>query len=315
MITSTSNNRIKELSSLLDKAKERRRAGVYIIEGPRMFEEAPISDVKEVYLSESFAAKYGIADLSEGKEKQPAATDASRIGSAAPEGASDRLLAQLSSLHYEIVADNVFRKISETQNPQGVLAILKQKEYRLDEILAGKYLNPPKAQTTPTSRTAEAVSQASGTTKPLLLILEDIQDPGNLGTMIRAGEGAGLTGVIMSKGTVDIYNPKTIRSTMGSIFRIPFVYTEDLSGAIAQVKRSGIRTYAAHLKGEAPYEASDYTESAAFLIGNEGNGLSDEIANLADTYIKIPMLGQVESLNASVAASVLMYEAARQRRK
>ena len=146
--------------------------------------------------------------------------------------------------------------------------------------------------------------------RPLFLILEDIQDPGNLGTMIRTGEGAGVDGILMSKGTVDIYNPKTIRSTMGSLYRVPFLYTGDLTQTIGQLQKTGIRVYAAHLKGTKSYREPDYAEGAAFLIGNEGNGLKEETAALADEYIRIPMQGKLESLNAAVAAALLMYEVA-----
>ena len=147
----------------------------------------------------------------------------------------------------------------------------------------------------------------------MFVILEDIQDPGNLGTILRTGEGAGVSAVIMSRGCVDIYNPKTIRSTMGSIYRVPFMYTDDLPGTIDRIKAAGVSVYAAHLKGEKYYDEISY-DKAAFLIGNEGNGLKEETANLADTYIKIPMEGRVESLNAAIATSVLMYEHSRQRR-
>ena len=147
-----------------------------------------------------------------------------------------------------------------------------------------------------------------------LLILESIQDPGNLGTMLRTGEGAGISGVVMNHTTVDLFNPKTIRSTMGSIYRMPFFVTRDLAETICELKNAGVKTYAAHLKGKMQYDEPDYTGATAFMIGNEGNGLSDEIADLADTYIKIPMCGQVESLNAAISASLLMYETNRQRR-
>lgn len=147
------------------------------------------------------------------------------------------------------------------------------------------------------------------------MILEHLQDPGNLGTIIRAGEGAGVTGVIMDASTADIYNPKVIRSTMGSVLRVPFVYTEDLCGTLQWLKKQDVRLFAAHLKGKNSYEQENYCQSTGFLIGNEANGLSDEAASLADTYIRIPMAGRVESLNAAVAASVLMFEAARQRRQ
>ena len=118
----------------------------------------------------------------------------------------------------------------------------------------------------------------------------------------------------MNRTTADIYNPKVIRSTMGSIYRVPFLYTDDLQETIRQVKKAGVRLFAAHLKGERSYDQEDYTRGTAFLIGNEGNGLRDEVADVAECYIKIPMCGEVESLNAAVASSVLMFEAARQRR-
>ena len=145
------------------------------------------------------------------------------------------------------------------------------------------------------------------------MILEDIQDPGNLGTIMRTAEGAGAAGVIMSRGCVDIYNPKTIRSTMGSAYRVPFLYVDDLKAAIEKIRSCKIDVYAAHLKGETYYDDINY-HRAAFLIGNEGNGLREETAALADRYIKIPMSGQVESLNAAVSTAILMYEFRRQRR-
>ena len=118
----------------------------------------------------------------------------------------------------------------------------------------------------------------------------------------------------MNDTTADIYNPKVIRSTMGSVCRVPFVYTAGLPETLAKIKKRGVRLYAAHLSGRNNYEKEDYTVDTGFLIGNEANGLSDETAAMADTYVKIPMMGKVESLNAAVAASVLMFEAARQRR-
>ena len=169
------------------------------------------------------------------------------------------------------------------------LALVRQDHYTLSDLL---------------SRPGEAH----------LLLLETIQDPGNLGTILRAGEGAGITGIVMDRATVDIYNPKVIRSTMGSIFRVPFVYVEDLKDACAQLKAAGIPVLAAHLRGELPYDRADLAGPFAFLIGNEARGLREETAALADILVRIPMEGQVESLNAAVAASILMFEAARQRR-
>ena len=196
----------------------------------------------------------------------------------------------LRGFKFEFVTDEVMHYMADTKTPQGVLAVAKQKKCTLEDILK------------------------KTKTQKLLMILENIQDPGNLGTILRAGEGAGITGVIMNRTTADIYNPKVIRSTMGSIYRVPFLYTDDLQETIRQVKKAGVRLFAAHLKGERSYDQEDYTGNTGFLIGNEANGLSAETADMADCYIKIPMLGKVESLNAAVAASILMYETARQRR-
>ena len=173
--------------------------------------------------------------------------------------------------------------------PQGVLCVVEQMNYSLESVLANGKV-------------------------PHLMVLDNLQDPGNLGTIVRTAEGAGVTGIIMSKETVDIYNPKVIRSTMGSIYRMPFYYADDLIAAIDEMKKRNISTYAAHLDGKHSYDEENYQKPCAFFIGNEGNGLRDEIADAADIYIRIPMCGQVESLNAAVAACVLMFEAARQRR-
>ena len=127
--------------------------------------------------------------------------------------------------------------------------------------------------------------------------------------MLRTGEGAGVDGVIMSRGTVDIYNPKTIRSTMGSLYRVPFAYVEELADAIRLLQKNDIPVYAAHLRGERFFDELSYEGGSAFLIGNEGNGLKKETADLADLYLKIPMEGKLESLNAAVASALLLYQA------
>ena len=149
---------------------------------------------------------------------------------------------------------------------------------------------------------------------PLLLVLDQIQDPGNLGTIVRTAEGAGVTGIVMSQDCVDMYNPKVVRSTMGAAYRVPFCYVDDLAEEVKQMKEAGICAYAAHLEGKNSYDEEDYRKASAFLIGNEGNGLRDEVADQAQVYIRIPMKGQVESLNAAVATAILTFEAARQRR-
>jgi hypothetical protein len=189
---------------------------------------------------------------------------------------------------YETVSDNVFAQMSDTRTPQGILAVIKMAEYGIGDIIAHDNC--------------------------LYVIVENLQDPGNLGTIIRMSEAAGVDGIIMSPNTVDIYNPKTIRSTMGSLYRVPFVYADDFAGTLEQMKSKGVELYAAHLEGSVEYTEPDYTKASAFVIGNEGNGLTDAVTNICSNRIRIPMAGKVESLNAAIAASVLTFEAARQRR-
>jgi TrmH family RNA methyltransferase len=255
-----SNSQVKNLTLLQKKAKEREEQGVFVIEGIKMFEEAKDAKLlKKAYVSESFY--------------QEVLSDKSNY---------------FDDLDYEILTDQVFKEVSETKTPQGILGMVTVANYQPENML----LNP----------------------NACLLLLEDIRDPGNLGTMIRTAEGAGVTGIILSDSSVDVYNPKVIRATMGSIFRVPFYQAKNFYEIITQVKAQGIEIYAAHLQG-IPYDTEgSFRKRCAFLIGNEANGLSDQACGLAETLIKIPMEGKVESLNAAVAAAILMYEAARQRR-
>lgn len=196
---------------------------------------------------------------------------------------------KLKRLPHETVSKPVFQKISDTCTPQGILCVMEARQYTLADLLKKD--------------------------APLLLLLENIQDPGNLGTMVRAGEGAGIDGLILSADTVDLYNPKTVRATMGSVYRMPFLYVDDFPAVMADLQEAGICIYAAHLQGKTEYDGCDFNGGSAFLIGNEAKGLTAQTASLADRYMRIPMAGEVESLNAGIAAAILMYEAARQRRK
>ncbi|MFQ7155193.1 MAG: TrmH family RNA methyltransferase [Merdimonas faecis] len=261
MITSTSNAKIKRIVQLRKKKKARDAEGVFLVEGIRMFREIPEKLLQEIYISESCEGK-------EGKEI--------------------RRRASACGIRPELVSDGVFAYLSDTQTPQGILCVVGQLSYSLEEV-------------------ADASC-------PHMLVLDRLQDPGNVGTILRTAEGAGVTGILLDGECADIYNPKTIRSTMGSVFRMPFYYIQDLEEGIRYLKKRGICTYAAHLEGKRAYDEEDYRKPCAFLIGNEGNGLRPEIADLADTYIRIPMAGEVESLNAAIASAVLMFEAGRQRR-
>lgn len=262
MISSTANKQVRRVVNLAKKAKTRREEDLYVVEGIRMVSELEPEQVERVFASESFLAAKDRKEL-------------------------------LSPFLWEPVSDQVMKVMADTQTPQGILALVRQKHYTLKEIIDDSCKKGKRAH---------------------LMILETIQDPGNLGTILRAGEGAGITGIIMDETTADIYNPKVIRSTMGSIYRVPFVYVPDLQEACAKIKDAGIRLFAARLEGKNSYDQEDFTLPCGFLLGNEAKGLSPQIAALAHTYIRIPMAGKVESLNAAVAASILMFETARQRR-
>lgn len=257
MITSTSNPQVKRLIQLQKKSKARNEENVFVVEGLRMFVEVPKERVEKVYISETFY----------NKKKQER---------------------NWEEFPLEILSDSVFKHVSETQTPQGVLCIVKQKKHDLDTLLDIE--------------------------NPHFIVLDNLQDPGNMGTIIRTAEGAGVDAVFMSKDCVDIYNPKTIRSTMGSIYRMPTIYIEDTVKLLELFKEKGVKSYAAHLDGKNSYDKENYRDGTAILIGNEGNGLRDEVSENADIKVRIPMEGQVESLNAAIAAAVLMFEVAKQRR-
>ena len=148
---------------------------------------------------------------------------------------------------------------------------------------------------------------------PLIVVLAGIQDPGNLGTIMRSAEAFGATGIISLPGTVSQWNPKAVRASAGSVFRMPLL-TVSASECFAELSEAGVRSLAAMAHNAEPLDAHALSASTALFIGSEGSGLADEIASLCDARITIPCPGPVESLNAAVAASVLLYEAARQRR-
>lgn len=276
IISSKDNKRIKYLRSLLEKGSARKKNRQFIVEGIKLVDEALVyGKVCEIILSESLYEEI----ISGGLIKNALLADNGK-----------NLIAYVNEANSTtVVSDAVFKTVSETINPQGVVAIVTMPEY---EILNEGFLT----------------QTYNKTGKIKLLILEDTADPGNLGTIMRTAEAAGVTGVIMGRGTVDIFNPKAVRSTMGSIFRLPFIYVEDVRETIRELKKYGISFYAAHLKGKQSYKDVKYSDKAGILIGNEARGLSPETAELADIYIIIPMQGKVESLNAAVAAALMMYE-------
>lgn len=258
IITANSNKQVKNVINLQKSKKARTEQGYFVCEGRRMFEEArdcALAEIVRAYVSESFYNDYIQGDTG-----------------------------YMGDCDYEIVKDSVFSGMSETVTPQGVMAVVRQAKYNLDEVIGG----PAR-----------------------LLLLEDIQDPGNLGTLIRTAEAAGISGIVMSIGTADVYNPKVIRSTMGSVFRVPFIYVPDMPETVAGLVKAGIKVYAAYLHGGVDYRTADYSGACGVMIGNEGNGLTREAVEAATGAVYIPMAGKVESLNAAIAGAQMMFEMTR----
>lgn len=181
-----------------------------------------------------------------------------------------------------IVSDNLFKGISGTENSQGVLAVLNMKE------------------------------EASIVKEGMYILVDKVQDPGNLGTIIRTAHSAGCNGVILSKDTVDLYNEKTLRSTMGSIFNIPIIHDEDLFFTKELIDK-GYNLVCSSLQTDKNFYEVNLVDNAIIAVGNEGNGISDEVMNLATCKVKIPMLGNTESLNVAIAVSIMIYEGVRQK--
>ena len=182
------------------------------------------------------------------------------------------------------VTNKVFDSITEVMNPQGILAIIEKqsKEIQIDDK------------------------------QDIILALDDIQDPGNLGTILRTADSIGLTQILVSKGTADSYNPKVVRSTMGAIFRVKIIECEDLVKTLKESKKHKFEIVVSSLQTDNSIYDINYHKKV-IVIGNEANGVKREIQDLADKKIKIPMLGKTESLNASVATGIILYEYVRQK--
>ena len=260
-ITSPSNPLIKEIKSLYKK-KGRWAKNLYLAEGIKIVEECIDNDcpiVNIIYSDELLNTRGGQALFN-------------RIKS------YDRLV------H---VSDKLYREISDTENPQGILAVIRFEVNSIENL-----------------KTRD---------NPFLLLLDEVQDPGNMGTIIRTADAFGIDGIIVTEGCVDIYNPKVVRSTMGSIFRTPIFHESDGVKIVEKLKDEGIKIYSTSLEGSQYIQNANFKEACVLIIGNESKGVSEDLHFMADELIKIPMMGGAESLNAAVASSIIMYEAIRQR--
>lgn len=216
----------------------------------------------------------------------------------------DHCRALVKKKGYTLVSDSEMNEISDLISPQGIMALLRTRQN--DDI--NFFLSEERQY-----------SKKLSLGPPLLFLLDTLQDPGNLGTLLRSAESAGMTGVISSVETVDFYSPKVVRASMGSILRLPLFCgdfpEEFILNLSAYFKKDwkDFRVFAATLKGEKSYTDVDFTGASAIILGNESQGIKRQLINIADDEIYIPMSGASESLNAAVAGSVIGFEAKRQR--
>ena len=184
-----------------------------------------------------------------------------------------------ASIPSYVLPEHVFNAVSDTKTPQGVAAVLT-------------------LETKP----------ASG---PRLLALDGVQDPGNVGTIVRTADAAGFDGILFSRECADLFSPKVLRATMGSIFRLGFSFPSSLPETLEDIKKKGFSVLSSQLDGEPFYERSNVAPSFVLVVGNEGNGVSDAVKAVATHHLCLPMRGGAESLNAAVAAGIMMYDLAR----
>jgi TrmH family RNA methyltransferase len=243
-IDSIQNSRVKQWKKLQTK-KEREKTGLFLIEGFHLVEEALKSQdaVRTLIISENIdlPQKWNIGDI-----------------------------------ELYTVSEAIMRTLSETETPQGVVAVCEKITYDVP-LTNGKFL-----------------------------LLDGVQDPGNLGTIIRTADAAGLDAVILGEGTADVYNSKTLRSTQGSIFHLPII-KGNLKGWITELKKQNVPVYGTALEHAVPYQEVKPQGTFALIVGNEGSGVREELLALCDHNLYIPIHGRAESLNVAVATGVLTY--------
>ena len=266
--------------------KGRDDQGLFIIEGEKLVAEIPAGwHVRAYICAESFKV--------ESRKK-------GAIFPFAQDSAKDSAKDSIKQASVITVSDSRFASLSDTVTPQGIMAVCEKRVFNFSDLFSDLFIED---------------SLKGSLQKPFLLIGERLSDPGNIGTLIRTAAAAGASGVVLSEGSGDIYNPKTIRASAGAVLRIPVIEGVNLNEVIPIFKQQGIKILAAHLQGAVlPYDI-DLGQGLAILIGNEASGLSDEISNLADIRVKLLMAPDIESLNASVAGGILFYEVVRQRLK
>lgn len=259
-ISSKDNKIIKDAASLSEK-KKRDEKGLFIIEGPNLLREA---------LDENMGIQSVFV----------------LTGGETPEILELVQEAELDGCQVYAVSREAFMRISQTDTPQGVIAVCAKKRFSDEDFFGAKGSN--------------------------ILVLDRIQDPGNMGTLLRTADAAGFSGVMLIKGSADPFAPKVVRAAAGSLFRMPLKTGLTPEDAAKQLEAHGKKAAAAAMDAPRAYYDEDLAEDFALIVGNEGNGVSDQLMALA-RHISIPMAGRTESLNAALAGGIIMFEALRQK--
>ena len=275
LITSTKNPKIKQLLELQQKSAERRRTGLFVVEGQRELEHCLAAgyEVESVFVNEELRMKNEELVLPQGLEAD---------GGASPS--------------YFTLAPHVYERIAYRGSTEGVVAIIKSPERgasSLQQILKGS-------------------TNDDGLENALFIILESVEKPGNLGAVLRSADAAGATAVIVCDPLTDLYNPNLIRASIGACFTVPTVACTS-EECIALLKQNNVRILTAQLQDSELYYDTDMTGPTAIVMGTESTGLTEQWRQAADAHIRIPMLGRLDSLNVSVSAAILLFEAVRQR--
>lgn len=254
-------NPVVKAAAELKQKKYRTQNGLYLAEGLRTAEEAVAYKAVETLFY--------------------VATDDDR---------TMRLLedAAMQNIKLVCVNENVMKKIADTETPQGIIAVCKMRQPKLETLLAGG---------------------------KMLLVLDRVGDPGNIGTMLRTADAAGIGGLVLLKGCADIYAPKTVRSSMGSLFHIPVLSGVSEQEFVSTAKKAGYDLLVTCLDGADNLYKADLSGRIAFVMGNEAGGVSETLLEKADKRVYIPMAGRAESLNVAMAAGIVMFEALRRKVK
>ena len=334
LIASKDNQTIKEIKKLKESKYRKEK---FIVEGFKMLQEA----VNEGADIEIVVVKTGNKELLEnvnkllGRLNQSYETENEPIGGLSQNHVAKNEPMKNQERKNELLAykyvkrlpriievtENVFMQLTDVKTPQGVLAVIRKNvEDKLSDFEdenENKNENENENENKNdaikdgvNSRKIDCLSKIN-TGADYILVVDGVQDPGNLGTIIRTADSANLKQILVSKDTVDAYSPKVIRSTMGSIYRVKIVECENLADVLDELKKRKFQIVSTSLDTENSIYDIDYRKKVV-VIGNEGNGVSKEIQDLSDYKVKIPMLGKTESLNASVATGIMIYEYVRQ---